>query len=201
MAVPTIQQSTSQPLIEGISTLYGISWDQFKAIDTALEESKGVKLSYLNGVLEIMSPIGLEHEYVKSTLGLLLEAYMREKGIRFYGCGGFTLESPKTASGTPDESYAIGTPKQVPDIVLEVIITSGRLDKKEIYKPKQVPEVWFWRKGQITLFHLEDQGYEQKDRSEFLPDLDLSVLTRYLDSPDQYDAVTDLINEIRQGKL
>lgn len=69
-----------------------------------------------------MSPVGVEHENRKRTLGLLLEAYMREKGIRFYGCGGFTIESLETASGTPDESYAIGTQKEVPDIVIEVII-------------------------------------------------------------------------------
>lgn len=201
MTTPTIQQPPSQPLVEGVSTLYGISWEQFKTIFAALEESKGVKLSYLHGVLEIMAPIGPEHESVKSTLGLLLEAYMREKGMRFYRCGGFTIESPETASGTPDESYAIGTPKEIPDIVIEVIITSGRLDKKELYRPKQVREVWFWKKGQITVFHLEGQGYEQRSRSKFLPNLDLAVLKRYLDYSDQYDAVSDLINAIRQGEL
>lgn len=201
MTTPTLQQSASQPLVEGVSTLYGISWEKFKTIEATLDRSNGVKLAYLRGVLEIMSPIGPEHESVKSTLGLLLEAYMREKGIRFYRCGGFTIESPKMASGTPDESYAIGTQKEIPDIVIEVIITSGRLDKKELYRPKQVPEVWFWKKGQITLFHLGEQGYEQRNRSEFLPDLDLSVLKSYLDYPDQYDAVTNLINAIRRGEM
>lgn len=193
--------TTTQPLLEGVSTLYNVTWEQFQTIDATLDRSHGVKLSYLNGTLEIMSPIGEEHESVKSTLGLLLDAYMREKGIRFYRCGGFTIESPETASGTPDESYAIGTNKKIPDIVIEVIITSGSLDKKELYRPKQVPEVWFWKKGQIILFQLEEQGYEQKHRSKFLPDLDLSVLKRYLNYTDQYDAVTDLINAIRQGTL
>lgn len=201
MTTLAIQQPVNQPIVEGISTLYSISWEQFKTIEATLDRSNGVKLSYLRGVLEIMSPVGPEHESVKSTISALLEAYMREKGIRFYICGGFTIESPQTASGTPDESYAIGTQKEIPDIVIEVIITSGRLDKKELYRPKQVPEVWFWKKGQITLFHLGEQGYEQRERSEFLPDLDLSVLKRYLDYPDQYDAVTDLINAIRQGEL
>jgi Uma2 family endonuclease len=197
----TTQPIPSKPLVEGVSTLYNVTWEQFQTIDATLDRSHGVKLSYLNGILEIMSPIGEEHESVKSTLGLLLEAYMREKGIRFYRCGGFTIQSPKTASGTPDESYAIGTNKKIPDIVIEVIITSGTLDKKELYRPKLVPEVWFWKKGQIIVFHLGEQGYEQKDRSKFLPDLDLSVLKRYLNYADQYDAVTDLIKAIRQGTL
>lgn len=179
MTLSVIQQPDSQVTAEGVSTPYNISWEQFKTIDAALEEQKGVKLSYLNGVLEIMSPIGSEYESVKSTIGLLLEAY----------------------SGTPDESYAIGSPKEIPDIVIEVIITSGRLDKKELYRPKQVPEVWFWRKGQITVFGLGEQGYEQQQRSRFLPDLDLPVLERYLNYADQYDAVTDLTKAVRQGEV
>lgn len=127
-----------------------------------------------------------------NSLKRFLEAYMREKGIRFYGCGGFTIESPKTASGTPDESDLTPSAlkrKSPTDIVIEVIITSGRLDQKELYRPKKVPEVWFWCKGKITLFHLGEQGYEPRNRSEFFPDLDLSVLKRYLDYDDQYDAV------------
>lgn len=205
MTPSVIQQSEIQQpdslLAEGISTLHNISWKQFKAIDAALGEQKGVKLSYLNGMLEIMSPIGSEHELVKSTLGLLLEAYWREKDTRFYRCGGFTTESPETASGIPDESYAIGSPKEIPDIVIEVIITSGRLDKKEIYRPQQVPEVWFWRKGQIAVFGLSEQGYEPQQHGQFLPDLDLAVLERYLSYADQYDAVTDLIRAVRQGEV
>lgn len=194
---PPASQSTS----EGVSTLYGISWEQFKTIDSLLDDRQGVKLSYLHGILEIMSPIGPEHESIKSTLGLLLEAYLRERGIRFYRCGGFTIESPGTASGTPDESYTIGTPKPIPDIVIEVIVTSGRLDKTALYRPLQVPEVWFWRQGEILVFHLEAQGYEHRNRSGFFPDLDLAVLKRYLNYSDQYDAVTDLIQAIRRGEL
>ncbi|WP_230840620.1 Uma2 family endonuclease [Gloeobacter morelensis] len=180
-----LMTTPAPPPVEGSSTLYGVDWEQFKTTEATLAPlGKGVKLSHFNGVLEIMSPIGPRHEDVKSTLGLLLEAYIREKGIRFYVCGGFTLASPKTASGTPDASYAIGTRKKIPDIVIEVIITSGRLDKTETYRPQQVPEVWFWKKGQITLFHSEEQGYIQREHSVFFPALELSVLQRYLDFAD-----------------
>lgn len=44
--------------------------------------------------------------------------------------------------------------------------------------------MWFWRKGQITVFGLGEQGYEQQQRSRFLPDLDLAVLERYLNYAD-----------------
>ena len=68
MTAPARQQPATQPLVEAVSTLYGISWEQFKTIDATLDQSNGVKLSYLRGILEVMSPIGPEHESVKRTL-------------------------------------------------------------------------------------------------------------------------------------
>ncbi|MBE9206605.1 Uma2 family endonuclease [Nostoc sp. LEGE 06077] len=194
MSIPLVEQSAEEKLI----TLKDVSWEQFKGIEAQLLDNDNVRLSYLSGMLEIMSPIGEEHEYVKRTLGYLLEAYMRELGIRFYGRGGYTLEEPGYASGTPDESYSIGTKKEVPDIVIEVIITSGTINKKELYKPKKVPEVWFWKSNSIKIFRLSEQGeYEEVERSEFFPNLDPSILLQYIVIPDQYDAVQQFIQAIR----
>jgi Uma2 family endonuclease len=191
-------QVLDQPLEEKVVTLVGVSWEQFKAIEAPLLDNREVKLTYLAGVLEIMSPIGDKHEYVKSTLGLLLEAYMREKGVRFYKRGGFTLEEPGFASGTPDESYCIGTDKEIPDIVIEVIVSSGSINRKELYKPKKVPEVWFWKSKQLRIFHLSPTGeYEEVKFSSFFPDLDTALLLKYLDYPDQYDAVNSFTEAIR----
>ena len=182
---------------EKLVTLPNITWEQFKEIESQLEDNRAVRLTYLKGVLEIVSPIGEKHKEVKSTLGLLLEAYMREKGIRFYTRGGFTLESPGYASGTPDESYSIGSRQDIPDIVIEIIITSGTLEKRELYKPKQVPEVWFWKSDQLKIFHLESGEYAEVSHSTFFPDLDPVLLLRYLKMPDQYDAVEEFIQIIR----
>ncbi len=182
---------------EKLVTLPNITWEQFKGIESQLENNRAVRLTYLKGDLEIVSPIGEKHEEVKSTLGLLLEAYMREKGIRFYTRGGFTLEAPGYASGTPDESYSIGSRQDTPDIVIEVIVTSGTLDRRELYKPKRVPEVWFWKADQLKVFHLESGEYAEVSRSTFLPDLDPALLLRYLRMPDQYDAVNEFMQDIR----
>ena len=190
-------QVLDQPLEEKLVTLPGVSWEQFKAIEAPLLDNRSVKLTYLAGVLEIMSPIGDKHEYVKRTLSYLLEAYMRSKGIRFYGRGGFTLEEPGYASGTPDESYCIGTDKEIPDIVLEVIVSSGSINRKELYKPKRIPEVWFWKSQQLRIFQLSQTGeYEEVTRSSFFPDLDIALLLKYIDYPDQYDAVNEFTQAI-----
>jgi Uma2 family endonuclease len=184
--------------VPSLVTLHGISWEKFKAIEAQLEDNREVRLTYLAGVMEIMSPIGGEHEYVKSTLSLLLDAYMKEKGIRFYKLGGFTLEAPGYASGTPDESYSLGSRKEVPDIVIEVIITSGTINRRELYKPLRVPEVWFWKSDSMRIFRLNAKGeYEEVSRSGFFPDLDKTLLLRYITHPDQYDAVNEFVAELR----
>ena len=187
------------PIQEKLVTVPNVSWEEFKAIEAQLKDNSNVRLSYLSGMLEIMSPIGEQHEFVKSTLGLLLEAYMKELGIRFYRRGGFTLEEPGYVSGTPDESYSIGTKTEVPDIVIEVIVTSGSINRKELFKPKKVPEVWFWKSNQIKIFRLNAAGeYEFVNRSGFLPNLDPALLLRYIANPDQYEAVQEFVQAIRK---
>ena len=194
MSIPLVDQ----PIEEKLVTLKDVSWEQFKGIEAQLLDNRNVRLSYLSGMLEIMSPIGEEHESVKRTLSYLLEAYMRELGIRFYGRGGYTLEEPGYASGTPDESYSVGTNRVVPDIVIEVIVTSGTINRKELYKPKKVPEVWFWKSNSIKIFRLNERGeYEEVERSGFFPDLYPAMLLRYLAIPDQYYAVQEFIQAIR----
>jgi len=185
-------------------TLNGITWEQFQGIAAQLENNRNVRLTYLAGAMEIMSPIGPEHEYIKRTLNLLLEAYMREKGIQFYALGGFTISDfsgtvPGYASGIPDDAYSFGSRKQVPDIVIEVILTSGTIDKRELYKPKKIPEIWFCQSDKLRVFCLREGEYEEVDRSTLLPDLDLSLLQRYLGHSDQYKAVNEFLQAIRKG--
>lgn len=200
MSVSLLDKQDRPSVEEKLVTLQGINWEQFKVIEAQLSNNQGVRLAYLSGVMEIMSPIGDRHERVKRTLGLLLEAYMRAKGIRFYARGGFTLEQPGYASGTPDESYCIASDKEIPDIVIEIIITSGTIDRKELYKSLRVPEVWFWKSNQLRIFHFQGEDYQEVERSEFFPDLDKALLLRYISHPDQYDAVNEFEQVIRQQK-
>ena len=172
---------------ESIITLYDISWDKFEAIASLLEESK-IRLTYLDGTLDIMSP-SPAHEESKSTVGLLLEIYLRHIGRRFYTTGGYTLGSREEgARGEPDESYNLDFVKPIPDIAIEVVITSGGVNKLEKYRRWGVPEVWFYQRQQVFIYHLQGNKYEQVDKSKFLPELNIDLLVRCLNMPDQYDA-------------
>ncbi len=191
-------QLLAQPTQERGVTLHGVSWERFEIIESALSGIAGVRLTYLDGTLDIMAPLSPEHEDSKSTIGLLLEAYLREKGIRFYVRGGPTLGSRAVgARGEPDESYNLETKKDVPDIAIEVVITSGGVDKLTKYNRWRVPEVWFWENGQLCVYHLREQEYEEIPCSEFLPELDLALLVSCANMSDQYDAVNEFALRIR----
>lgn len=56
----------------------------------------------------------------------LLEAYLEENRIRFWGLGSMILKGEdKQAGKEPDECYCLRTDKDIPDLAIEVIYTSG----------------------------------------------------------------------------
>lgn len=189
-----------QPKKKDAQIFPNVSWEQFEAIEQSFESIVGVKFAYLDGTLEIMT-ISPEHEDTKSTIRALLEAYMRTVGIRFYMRGSPSLGSRElNARSEPDESYNLETKKKFPDLVLEVVITSGGVDKLAGYQRMGVTEVWFWEDGVLAIHRLRSNGYERVSKSELLPDLPLDIFTRYITYYDQFDAVNEFMAVLRQGE-
>ncbi len=79
-----------------------------------------------------------------------------------------------------DAPYCFGSSKPVPDLVVEVVFSSGGLQKLQRYRVLGVPEVWFWQDGLFGLYRLRDAGYAKINRSEIpeLATLDIELLTR-----------------------
>jgi Uma2 family endonuclease len=157
----------------------GITWQQFKLIQAGFAEAPGVRLSYFNQTIEILMP-GRTHEFFKSIIGMFVELFCLEKGIEFAPTGSMTHEREGEVSLEADESYCFGVSKPTPDLAIEVILTSGGLDKLQRYQVLGISEVWFWQDGVFSLYRLRDLGYEQVTRSEIpaLTALDIDLLTR-----------------------
>lgn len=176
--------------------IHNVSWEQLEEIDRSLEDFPGLKLIYLDGTLEIMT-IGEEHEDAKATMRVLLEAYLRAQAIRFYSRGGPTLgRKEQGARNEPDECFNIGTRKQYPDLVFEVTVSSGGIDRLEGYRRMAVAEVWFWEDGVLSIYHLRDRGYKKAANTELIENFPLTLFTRYISYYDQYDAVTEFLKAI-----
>jgi Uma2 family endonuclease len=167
----------------------GVSWEAYEALLVAIGDSAGYRLTYLQGILEIMSP-SRSHEIDKKNIARLLEAYLEENRIRFWGLGSTTLKQKDRQAGKePDECYCIGSNKDIPDLAIEVVYTSGGIDTLEIYQRLGVSEVWFWQNNQFTVYHLYSDRYQQVLQSELLPNLDLSLLSQYAIISDPLEAI------------
>ncbi|WP_437318901.1 Uma2 family endonuclease [Sorangium sp. So ce385] len=179
--------------------LHGMTWKDYEILLAVRGDRAGVRMYYLNGAIELMSP-SRSHEGVKTTIARLLEAYCDERGIELSGYGAWTLRNaPKERGAEPDECYIVGeTNKEVPDLAIEVVWTHGGLDKLEIYRGLGVPEVWMWdREEGLRVFALSDGRYEPRARSAFLPELDPAWLAGFLEQPTQSQAVRALRAALR----
>ncbi len=177
--------------------IHNLTWEQLEELDRSLEDFPGVKLVYLDGIAEIM-PIGRDHEDFKSTIVRLIEAYLDEKNIRFYKRGGPSLgEKELGARNEPDESYNLDAPKPYPDLVIEVVVTSGGIDKLEGYRRMGVQEIWRWEDGVLDIYQRRDSAYEKAQFSQLLTGFPTDLFCRYVVYYDQYDAVREFRQALR----
>ncbi len=90
---------------------------------------------------------------------------------------------------TLDECYCIGADKDIPDLAIEVVYTSGGVDTLEVYRRLCVREVWIWQNRELKVYCLQGDNYQQQQQSKLLPDLDLTLLAQYIVINDPLNAI------------
>lgn len=180
-----------------------VTWAQYEALLAELGDSLAYRVNYLDGVLEIVAP-SRRHEAGKPRIGTLLEIYFLETDTEYFPTGSTTFRKAERQVGTePDESYCIGTDKEFPDLAIEIILTSGGINRLERFRRLGVREVWFWQNDRFSIYHLREDvaqfadsfGYEAITHSELLPGLDMNLLTQCVQNPNPLAAA----KEFRQG--
>jgi Uma2 family endonuclease len=169
----------------------GLDWRGYQTLLALRGERPQPRMSYLDGAVELMTT-SWDHERIKKRIGALLEAYLYELDVAFGGYGQWTLQKQDVEAGVEaDDCYQLGEDQGewFPDLAIEVVWTSGGLDKLEIYRRLGVREVWFWIGDSITVHVLTDRGYERRERSACLPQIELDLICRFVDLPKQSDAV------------
>jgi Uma2 family endonuclease len=171
---------------------HNVPWPHFEAYLALKGDAPVPRMAFLKGTVELTSP-SRSHEQIKSYIGRLIEAWAIEHRVILSPYGSWTLkDAPKEAGAEPDKCYIVGDQKKDrPDLAIEVVWTSGGIDKLEIYRRLGVREVWFWRDDRIEIFVLVDDGYDRACKSAVLPDLDVALLEQYLDRPSLVEAVMD----------
>lgn len=186
---------------EARQTIGPVSWSQYDQWLTEVGDHPSHRVTFLDGLLEVMSP-SRRHEVSAENIGRLLEAYFEETRTRFWGLGSTTFRQAQQQGGTePDKSYCLNFEKDLPDLAIEVVVTSGGLDKLEVYRRLGVPELWFFQDDQFQVYGLGEAGYKLLTTSCLLPDLDLELLAEFVLNPDPLDALISFRNQVRSRQV
>lgn len=185
MAPARLADHEEYPDEDSIVVLHNAKWADYERIMRIRGDKSAPRIAFLEGELEIMSP-AKTHESIKSRIARLVEAWCLEKGINFEPVGSWTIkERRKDRGAEPDECYVFGDLEKAkrPDLAIEVVWTSGGLNKLDIYRKLGVREVWYWRQGAITVHRLWGERYREHPESKELPGIDLKALARHLELP------------------
>nr|MCE2719756.1 Uma2 family endonuclease [Anabaena sp. 49628_E55] len=164
--ITTLIEREAEPIL-----ISDLTWREFKAVEQLIDRP-GLRLSFLDGVLEIRKMPGKKHETIKERIGALLEIYLEFLELDFTPTGSVTLENEfEKVKKEGDKSYELGANSKRADLVIEVVVSSGGINKLEAYKRLQIPEVWFWMNDKLLFYSLGNEGYEAVSKSQLLPSL------------------------------
>jgi Uma2 family endonuclease len=195
---PRIELEEDQHVI-----LWGMRWSDYEALLAMRGDRAGVRMYYLDGAIELVSP-ARTHEYRKKTLARLLELWALESDTAVTGVGSWTLKNePREAGAEPDECYCIGNEDgEVPDLAIEVEWSRAMgLEKHEIYRRLGVRELWTLKAdASLVIRVLEKDKWVTRKRSKVLPKLDVAWLHSFLAIEPQSRAVKALATELRSKR-
>ena len=188
--ITTLIEREAEPIL-----ISDLTWREFKAVEQLIDRP-GLRLSFLDGVLEIRKMPGKKHETIKKRIASLVEIYLEFLGLDFTPTGSVTLENEfEKVKREGDKSYELGANRKHPDLVIEVVVSSGGIDKLEAYKRLQIPEVWFWMNDELLFYSLGNDVYEAVSKSQLLPSLDVGLLMRCINTENHAQA----LREFRAG--
>lgn len=204
MAHTATAVSADPDLLDQRVRLRDVTWADYERLLELRGDEPGLRMTFLEGDLEIMTP-STHHERLKKRWARLLEAYSEEVGVDLEGIGSWTIRMELQKRGLePDECYFIGGHKPdalVPDLALEVAWTSGGIDKLQVYAGLGVPEVWIWKAGRIAMYALRAAHYQEIAGSELLPQLDPTLLTDLVNAEtSQAEAIRTLRTRLRADR-
>src|SRR5690606_35256338 len=143
MTVTAAGQNAERNDLDQRVTLHGVSFADYERLLEIQGERSVPRITYLQGELELMSP-SARHEGVAELIAWLVGPWALEGGVARQPLGTTTWKDREAERGVQgDKAWVIGAEaKERPDLVLEVVVTSGGIDKLEVYRGLCVPEVW-----------------------------------------------------------
>ena len=176
--------------------LQEVSWEAYEQLLEDLSERPGVRVTYDQGKVEIMSPLR-KHEKYKEFVGDLIKALADELGMTIESSGSTTWKRKKDAKGTePGLCFHIANAERVigkdeldlsvdppPDLAVEIDITNESAGKFPIYATFKVPEIWRYieKRKCVVMYELRNKAYVEIEASRSFPLVTPQVLSRFIE--------------------
>ena len=153
-----------------------VSWEDYERLLEELADRPGIRVTYDQGRLEIMSPRP-EHEEYKRFIERIIDALADYLDLNVEPRGSATWRKQREAMGTePDTCYYIANADRIigkrdidlsidppPDMLVEIDATNESLSKFGIYSTLGVPEIWRYdvRHNQVHMYELRGNKYAE----------------------------------------
>ena len=174
--------------------LHGISWETYEHLLADLADRSAPRLTFDQGVLEIMSPTP-EHEEYNRTLAAMVEVVAAELHINLRRLGSTTFKRPDSFKGfEPDSCFYVQSAPRIrgkrkislsedppPDLLIEVEVTSSSLDRFTLFAQTGVPEVWRYDGSRVLFYQLVAGQYVEIQQSLAFPILTVEDVTLWLE--------------------
>ena len=195
-----------QPVGEQRVVLRGLSWNAYLQILDSLPESRGARLTFDDGVLEITVPSEL-HEFSGRLIERFISTLVELMGLRMKTMGSTTMNYPHLKKGAePDNAYYIQNQPLVkgrdvdfsqdppPDLVVEVDITHTDIAKNRFYSSLGVLEFWRFDEKVWRVYQLQEGVYIEVEVSPTFPQVPKDRLYAFLEEAkeDEIEAVRSL---------
>jgi len=170
------------PATDQLVVLHNVSWETYLRLLEDLADQSSIRVAFDNGEMEIMSPTA-EHEELNRTVARFLEAVAAALDLDIRSLGSTTFKRKDVMRGfEPDSCFYLQNAAAIkgktrldlnidppPDLVIEIDITSGSLNKLPIYAALGVPEIWRYREGKVDILLLKGTSYLDAEFSSTLP--------------------------------
>ena len=181
-------------------TFRDVTWDEYEELLEQVGEAPGLRISYDNGSLQVMT-ISAEHEKYAQFINSLIAGIRLRLRMNILAFGSATMRKRKRRKGNePDACFyvqsasLIGNRVQLdfesdppPDIAVEIDVHHDSRSKFPIYAALGVPEIWRYDGKEMTIYHLGEDAtehesmYVEQETSAALPMLSAQLLTEMLE--------------------
>ena len=177
-----------------VETFHNVTWDEYEELLEQVGEARGLRISYNDGTLKVMS-LSLEHEKYADFIKRLISVLSLRLRINILFSGSATMRKRKKSKGNePDAGFYVQTASVVgnrldldfsidppPDVVLEIDIHHDSTHNDPIYAALGVPEIWRYDGYEMIILLLQDDDYIEAESSLALPMLSGEILAEYLE--------------------